>query len=146
MLYEVITSNGRQPTVIVVGEVQLLSITKEVLVSGGGMALAGGELEYVIRVTNIGSMPVTNMVVIDDLDPTLGDLGDQVNYVTGSGTLNGYQDDVTFADAILTANYAQLYGNLQPGDITAVRFRVQIDSALAIGTTITNTGESYNFV
>ncbi len=42
--------------------------------------------------------------------------------------------------SILTADYAAQYGDLQPGDSAVVRFRVQIDPALAIGTTITNTG------
>ena len=37
-------SNGYQPTVIVVGDAQLLSVTKEVAVAGGGAATAGGQL------------------------------------------------------------------------------------------------------
>jgi uncharacterized repeat protein (TIGR01451 family)/fimbrial isopeptide formation D2 family protein len=76
-----IPSNGYQPTIVVVGEVQLLSITKEVSVVGGGVALAGGQLEYVVRVNNIGSLPAVQVVVTDDLNPPLGD---QVTYVDGS--------------------------------------------------------------
>ena len=65
-----VPSNGNQPTVIVVGDVQLLSVTKQVLVVGGGAAEAGGRLEYVIRVTNIGSLPA-RVVVTDNLEFTL---------------------------------------------------------------------------
>jgi uncharacterized repeat protein (TIGR01451 family) len=129
--------NGRQPTVIVVGDVQLLSVTKEVLVVGGGSADAGGRLEYVIRVTNIGSQPATRVAVADDLSPPLGN---QVTYVDGSGTLNGAAAGVSYAGSILTADYAAIHGDLHPGAGAVVRFSVQIDAALAIGTTITNTG------
>jgi len=130
-------SNGYQPTVIVVGDVQLLAVTKQVTVVGGGVAEAGGQLEYVIRATNIGSLPATDVVITDDLAPPLGD---QVSYVAGSGTLNGAAAGVTFAGTMLTADYGALYGNLPPGGTAALRFRVLIDPALAIGTTITNSG------
>ncbi|KJS32549.1 MAG: hypothetical protein VR64_06500 [Desulfatitalea sp. BRH_c12] len=133
-----VQSNGNQPTVIVVGDVQLLSITKEVLVVGGGAVQAGGQLEYVIRVTNTGSLPATGVVLSDDLNPPLGN---QVTYVAGSGTLNGIAAGITYTGGILTVDYAALHGDLQPGAIAVVRFRVQIDAALAIGTTITNIGE-----
>jgi uncharacterized repeat protein (TIGR01451 family)/fimbrial isopeptide formation D2 family protein len=128
-------ANGLQPTVVVVGDVQLLSVTKEVLVVGGGIAEAGGELEYVIRVSNIGSLPATAVVVTDDLAP----LGSQVSYIAGSGTLNGAAAGVSFAGSVLTADYAAIYGDLAPGAGAVVRFRVRIDPALAMGTTLGNT-------
>jgi large repetitive protein len=131
-----VPANGRQPTVIVVGDVQLLSITKEVLVPGGAAAAAGGLLEYVIRVTNIGSVPALGVVLTDDLAPPLGN---QVVYVDGSGTLNGLTAGVGYAGSLLTADYAAQHGDLQPGAAALVRFRVQIDGAIDIGTTITNT-------
>jgi uncharacterized repeat protein (TIGR01451 family) len=112
-------------------------VTKEVLAVGGSSAEAGSELEYIIRVTNIGSLPATNMTITDDLNSPLGD---QVIYVAGSGTLNGLTSGVAYTGAILTADYAGNYGNLQPGTSAVVRFRVLINPALAIGTTITNTG------
>ena len=132
-----IPSNGDQPTVVVVGQAQLLSITKEVTVVGGGTAEAGGQLEYVIRLSNIGSLPATLVAVTDDLNPPLGN---QVTYVAGSGTLNGSTTGVSYAGGVLTADYASQYGDLQPGIESVVRFRVDINPALAIGTTITNTG------
>jgi uncharacterized repeat protein (TIGR01451 family)/fimbrial isopeptide formation D2 family protein len=132
-----VPSNGNQPTIVVVGAVQLVSITKEVSVVGGGIAVAGGQLEYVIRVNNIGSLPATRVVVTDDLNPPLGD---QVTYVDGSGTLNDSTDGVTYSGRVLTANYADRYSDLSPGAVAVVRFRVQINSTLAVGTTITNTG------
>jgi len=131
-----VPSNGNQPTIVVVGAVQLLSITKEVSAVGGGIAEAGGQLEYVIRVNNIGSLPATRVVVTDDLNPPLGD---QVTYVAGSGTLNDSTDGVVYAGGVLTVDYAALYGDLPPGAGRIVRFRVQINPTLAVGTTITNT-------
>lgn len=131
-------SNGDQPTVVVVGDAQLLSITKQVAVVGGGVASAGGQLEYTIRATNIGSLPATRVVVTDDLGPPLGS---QVTYVAGSGTLNGAAAGVTYAGNILTADYNAQYGDLPPGESAVVRFRAQIASSLAIGTTITNTAD-----
>jgi uncharacterized repeat protein (TIGR01451 family)/fimbrial isopeptide formation D2 family protein len=143
-----VPSNGRQPTVIVVGDVQLLSITKEVLVVGGGAALPGSELEYVIRVNNISTLPATGVLVTDDLDPDvapvedpLNYLGDQVTYVNGSGSMIGSAAGVTFADAILTADYGSQYGDLPPGATIVVRFRVQINATITSGTTIINQGE-----
>ena len=132
-----VPANGRQPTIIVVGDVQLLTITKEVLVVGGGTSEAGGQLEYVIRVNNIGSLPATRVVVTDDLGPPLGN---QVTYVAGSGTLNGAPAGVSYAGELLTADYAAQYGDLPPGGVVTVRFRVQIEASLALGTTITNIG------
>ncbi|HEY5985712.1 MAG TPA: SdrD B-like domain-containing protein, partial [Streptosporangiaceae bacterium] len=132
-----IPSNGNQPTVVVVGAVQLVSVTKEVQVVGGGTAQAGSQLEYVVRATNIGSLPATRVVVTDDLNPPLGN---QVTYVAGSATLNGSTAGVSYAGAVLTADYSAQYGNLPAGADATLRFRVQINSALAAGTTITNTG------
>ena len=58
-----IDSNGDQPTQVVVGNAQMLSILKDVFVVGGGTAVPGSQLEYVIRVINIGSQPATRVVV-----------------------------------------------------------------------------------
>ncbi len=132
-----VPTNGRQPTVIVVGDVQVLSVTKEVMVVGGGVAQAGGQLEYVIRVTNVGGLAATRVVVTDDLSPPLGN---QVVYVAGSARLNGLAAGTSYAGALLTADYGALYGDLLPGDVAVVRFRVQINTGLPLGTTITNTG------
>ena len=131
-----VPSNGNQPTVVVVGEVQLLAITKEVSVVGGGIAEAGGLLEYVIRVNNIGSLPATRVLVTDNLNPPLGN---QVTYVAGSGTLNDSTNGVAYAGGVLTADYAAQDNTLLPGRTAIVRFRVRINSPLAVGTTITNT-------
>ncbi|MEJ2473471.1 MAG: hypothetical protein P8Y74_06245, partial [Desulfobacterales bacterium] len=103
-------SNGYQPTVVIVGDAQLIAVTKEVAVVGGG-------------------------VVTDDLHPPLGD---QLAYIDGSGTLNGAAVGVTYANSRLTADYSAQYGDLPSGSSAVVRFRVQIDASLAVGTTITN--------
>ena len=131
-----IDTNGDQPTQVVVGDAQQVGILKEVSVVGGGTAVPGSQLEYVIRVTNIGSLPATHVVVTDDLGPLAG----QASYVAGSGSLNGSTAGVAFAGSVLSADFAARYGDLPAGAGAVVRFRVQIDPAVAIGTTITNTG------
>ena len=131
-----VPSNGDQPTEVVVGEAQLLSISKEAVVPGG-IALPGAQIEYVIRVENIGGVPVTNVVVIDDLNSLLGTL---VDYIADSGRLNGSQTGVSYADGQLGVDYGSLFGDLPPGEGFIVRFRVQIVSSAAIGATITNIG------
>jgi len=133
-----IDANGDQVTQIIVGNAQLLSITKEVLVVGGGAALAGGQLEYVIRVTNIGSVPANNIVITDNLDaPVAG----QKSYVNTSATLNGLATGVNYLAPILTANYSAIYGDLLPGSTATLRFRVDLNAALLMGTTVTNNAQ-----
>ncbi|WP_054030668.1 DUF11 domain-containing protein [Desulfatitalea tepidiphila] len=134
-----VPANGDQPTLVVVGDAQLLTITKEVAVVGGGAALPGAELEYVLRVTNAGSLAATDVVITDAL--TTPPLDTQIAYVTGSGTLDGAINGVSYAGGVLEADYAATYGDLASGDTAVVRFRVQIDTGLTAGTTISNTGE-----
>ncbi|WP_303906204.1 isopeptide-forming domain-containing fimbrial protein [Thiohalomonas denitrificans] len=133
-------SNGDQPTEVVVGEAQQLSISKEVFVVGGGVAVPGATLEYVVRATNIGGVAATDVVITDDLDtPVSG----QLTYVPGSGTLDGLATGVTFAAPLLTADYSANYGSLDPGASAVLRFRAQIAPALAVGETITNIAEVF---
>ncbi len=130
-------ATGPEPTVVVVGDGQQLSITKQVAVVGGGPALNGSQLEYVVRVVNIAAVPAYSVVITDDLDaPAPG----QLAYVDASATMNGSTDGVSVAGQLLTADYSTLYGPLQPGESVVLRFRAVIDANLAIGTTITNTG------
>lgn len=135
-----IDSNGDQPTLIVVGNAQLLSIVKSVAVIGGGPAIAGGQLEYRVRVTNISSVAANTVYITDNLDLPVAA---QITYVPGSGLLDGLAAGVSFADPIITANYSATYGNLAPGATTELVFRVLIDNMLPIGTTITNTATVY---
>ena len=48
-------ATGPEPTVVVVGAGQQLSITKQVTVVGGGAAVPGAQLEYVVSVMNIAA-------------------------------------------------------------------------------------------
>jgi uncharacterized repeat protein (TIGR01451 family) len=86
-----------------------------------------------VRVTNIGSIAATSVVITDDLPA-------QLSYQTGSGLLNGLAAGVGFAAPRITADFAAVYGDLQPGMSAELRFIAQIDNALPIGATITNTG------
>ncbi|MHC4991532.1 MAG: COG1361 family protein, partial [Planctomycetota bacterium] len=130
-------STGPEPTVVVVGDSQQLSITKQVTVVGGGAAIPGSELEYVVRVVNIGAVPALNVVLTDDLDsPVPG----QLNYVAASATMNGSTAGVSFAGSTITADYAATHGGLDPGEIVVLRFRATLDPGLVDGTVVTNTG------
>lgn len=126
-------SNGYQPTLIVVGNGQQVTITTQVAVVGGGTANIGSELEYVVQVTNIGAVPATNVLITDTLPA-------QLSYVVGSALLNGSSSGVTVAGAVITANYAAVYGNLPSNGTAVLRFRANIASG-AIGTTVTNTAQ-----
>jgi uncharacterized repeat protein (TIGR01451 family) len=127
-------TNGYQPTVIVVGNAQQLSITKSYAVIGGGAPLPGSVVEYTVQTTNIGSVPATSVVITDDLNP----ISAQVTYVAGSATMNGATSGVSYTSSVVTANY----GTLAAGSSVVLRFRVTLDSGLISGATVTNTAEA----
>ncbi|WP_455221512.1 OmpA family protein [Kaarinaea lacus] len=131
-------NNGDQPTLIAVGNGQTLSITKSVSVVGGGPAIAGAQLEYLIRVTNVGTVPATDVQILDDLDTPIPD---QMTYIAGTARLNGLPNGIVYLDPTFTVDYAGTYGLLLPGQVAEFRFQVQLDSALAIGQTVTNIGQ-----
>jgi large repetitive protein len=129
-------ATGPQPTVVVVGDAQQLSITKQVSVVGGGPAVAGATLEYVVSVQNIASVPAFDVVISDDLDlPVAG----QLAFVDLSATMNGSVAGVGFSGSTLTADYSAAHGELQPGGSIVLRFRAVIDAELPLGTSVTNT-------
>jgi len=131
-------ATGPEPTVVVVGPQQELSITKQVAVVGGGAALAGSTLEYTVRVLNIGSVPARYVSITDDLDMPLAG---QLTYVDGSATLNGLSAGITVIGSVLTADYGMQYGDLEPDAEVVLRFRAELYPDLAIGTIVTNTAE-----
>jgi fimbrial isopeptide formation D2 family protein/uncharacterized repeat protein (TIGR01451 family) len=133
-------SNGAQPTVVVVGDVQVLSIDKSVAVVGGGAALPGATLEYTVSVQNPANVPALYVLLRDDLDEvTPGYL----TYVDQSATLNGLPTGVSVAGQVITADYFNEYGALEPGETVVLRFQAVIDPNLLEGTTITNTARVY---
>src|SRR5467141_3011223 len=113
-----------------------LAITKQVSVVGGGAALPGGQLDYLVHVTNTSTSPATPVVITDDLSSAGAG---RLTFVNPAATMNGSTVGVTVAGSVLTANYSAVYGPLQPGQSIDVRFRVQIASGLPAGTTLTNT-------
>ncbi|HZD53983.1 MAG TPA: hypothetical protein VE175_13120 [Woeseiaceae bacterium] len=133
-------ATGPEPTVVVVGDSQQLSISKQVSVVGGGAAVAGATLEYVVTVVNIAAVPAYDVVIRDDLDaPEPGRLA----YVDGSATMNGMTNGVSVNGSLITADYSTGYGPLQPGENIVLRFRATLDPTLEIGTTVTNTATVY---
>jgi uncharacterized repeat protein (TIGR01451 family) len=116
--------------------VNALNITKQVSVVGGGAALPGGQLDYLVHVTNVSTTPLTPVVITDDLS-TAGP--GRLTFVNSSATMNGSANGATIVGSLLTANYSAVYGPLQPGQSIDVRFRVNIAQGLPAGTTLTNT-------
>ncbi len=130
-------ATGPEPTVVVVGDAQAMSIVKELSVVGGGPAVAGATLEYLVTATNVATIPAFYVVMTDDLDEvTPGYL----SYVADSATLNGLTDGVSVTGNVITGDYFNEYGPLAPGETVRLRFRAVIDPNLADGTTVTNLG------
>jgi uncharacterized repeat protein (TIGR01451 family) len=133
-------ATGPEPTVVVVGNVQQLKITKVVAVVGGGPAIAGATLEYTVVAQNIGAVPAYKVMLRDDIAvPNPGYL----TFVNGSYTMNGSTDGITVAGSLLTADYSTTNGPLQPGRSITLRFRAVLNANLAIGTKVTNTAMVY---
>ena len=114
-----------------------LTITKQVTVVGGGPAVPGATLDYLVHVTNTSANPVTPVVITDDLNAP----GPQVlTYVAGTATMNGTPNGVSVAGNVITASYSTTYGPLAPAATIDLRFRATLGSTLIGGTTVTNTG------
>src|SRR5262249_32252666 len=129
-------ANGPQPTVVVVGSGQQLSITNQVSVVGGGAAVPGAQLEYGVTGTNTGAVPGYHGVITDDLN---GSQPGQLAYVNLSATINGLAPGVSFAGSTITANYGAATGPLAPGGVLVLRFRATLSPNLVLGTVVTNT-------
>jgi uncharacterized repeat protein (TIGR01451 family) len=130
-------STGPEPTVMVVGAGQQLSISNQVTVVGGGPAIPGSLLEYTVNVVNIAAVPAFNVVITDDLN---GSQPGQLAFVNGSGSMNGFASGFTFSGSTITANYAAVNGPLAPGSGVVLRFRATLNPNLALGTVVINTG------
>src|SRR5258708_7822752 len=116
--------------------IRTIAITKQVSVVGGGAAVPGGQLDYLVHVTNVSTNPAPSVVITDDLS-TAGP--GRLTFVNPSATMNGSTAGISIVGSLLTADYSTLHGPLQPGQSIDVRFRAQIASGLPAGTTLTNT-------
>src|SRR6185312_13491383 len=132
---------GAHLTKIVAVVIPGLAITKQVTVVGGGAALPGGQLDYLVHVTNPTNNPpnfqAASVVITDDLNSA--GIG-RLTLVNPAPTMNGAAAGVTVAGSVITANYSAVNGPLQPGQSIDLRFRAQIAAAIPAGTVLTNTG------
>ncbi len=132
---------GAHLTKIVAVVIPGLAITKQVTVVGGGAALPGGQLDYLVHVTNPSNNPpnfqADSVVITDDLSSA--GVG-RLTLVNPAPTMNGVTTGVTVVGPVITANYSASNGPLQPGQTIDLRFRAQIAAAVPAGTTLTNTG------
>ncbi len=129
-------TTGPEPTVVVVGARQQVSISNQVSVVGGGAAVPGAQLEYVVKVVNTEAVPAFYVVITDDLNATKPG---QLSYVNQSATLNGSATGIDFAGSTITYNFGAINGPLAPGGVAELKFRAVLASNLATGTTVTNT-------
>ncbi|HET9308126.1 MAG TPA: SdrD B-like domain-containing protein [Candidatus Sulfotelmatobacter sp.] len=132
---------GGHLTKIVVVVIPGLAITKQVTVVGGGAALPGGQLDYLVHVTNPANNPpnfqASSVVITDDINSA--GVG-RLTLVNPPPTMNGGTTGVTVVGSVITADYSTSNGPLQPGASIDLRFRAQIAAGVPAGTTITNTG------
>src|SRR5499426_708772 len=112
-----------------------VTITKQVTAVGGGAVVSGGQLDYLVHVTNTSTNPVNPVVITDNLTAA-----GALTYVAGTATMNGSPNGVSVAGNIITANYSATYGQLAPGGTIDLRFRATLGGTLAAGTIVTNTG------
>ena len=133
-------ATGPEPTVVVVGDAQLVTIAKQVSVVDGGAALPGATLEYLVTVQNVGNVPAQYVTIRDDLDEVTPNY---LVYVDQTAVLNGQPAGVTVAGSLITADYFTTYGALAPGATATLRFRAVIDPNLIEGTSIVNTARVY---
>ncbi len=128
--------NGSQPTDTIVGANSELQITKEVYVVGGGVAEAGGELEYIVTVSNTGLVNATNVMLVDVIPGN-------VTFTSGSTKLDGSTSfigsGVAEPGVNLTVNYQLAKGVLEAGEKFTVSYRVVSDAGQLPGTEILNT-------
>src|SRR6266704_3133041 len=114
-----------------------LTITKQVAVVGGGLAVPGATLDYLVHVTNTSANPVNPVVITDNLNAAGAGA---LTYVARSATMNGSPNGVSAAGNVITAYFSATYGPLAPGGTIDLRFRATLGSTLAVGTIVTNTG------
>jgi uncharacterized repeat protein (TIGR01451 family) len=131
---------GGNLTKIVVVVVPGLAITKQVTVVGGGPALPGAQLDYLVHVNNPSNNPpnfqASSVVITDDLSSA--GVG-RLTLVNPAPTMNGLTTGVTVVGSLIKADYSTPNGPLQPGQSIDLRFRAQIAAAVPAGTTLTNT-------
>src|SRR5260370_6181711 len=120
-------------TVVVTG----LAITEQVSVVGGGAAMPGGQLDYLVHVTNASTSPATSVVITDDLSSAGAG---RLPVVNPAATMNGSTAGVSVVGSVITADYSTSNAPLQPGQSIDIKFRAQIAAGLPAGTTLTNTG------
>jgi uncharacterized repeat protein (TIGR01451 family)/fimbrial isopeptide formation D2 family protein len=131
---------GGSLTKIVAVVIPGLAITKQVNVLGGGPALPGAQLDYLVHVTNPTNNPpnfqASSVVITDDISSAGAG---RLTLVNPAPTMNGATTGVTVVGSVITADFSTSNGPLQPGQSVDLRFRAQIAAAVPTGTTLTNT-------
>src|SRR5262245_43038801 len=117
--------------------ISAVTLTKQVTVVGGGAAVPGATLDYLVHVTNTSAIPVNPVVITDNLNAAGPGA---LTYVNGTATMNGSPNGVSVAGNVITANYSASYGPLVSGGTIDLHFRATLGGTLTAGTIVTNTG------
>ena len=131
-------ATGPEPTIVIVGDGQQLAISKSVSVVGGGPVLAGGRLDYAVRITNIGTVDARDILIVDDL--ALASSG-ALSLVPGSIRLDGSTEGVAVAGSLVAADWSATRGALAPGDSITLRLEAEIAALLGAGAPVVNSAE-----
>src|SRR5262249_61379263 len=78
-----------------------VTITKQVTAVGGGAVVPGGQLDYLVHVTNTSVNPVNPVVITDNLNAAGPGA---LTYVAGTATMNGSPNVVSVDGNDVTAN------------------------------------------
>src|SRR5258707_4546878 len=78
-----------------------IAITKQVSVVGGGAALPGGQLDYLVHVTNVSTNPAASVVITDDLSSARAC---RLTFENPPATMNGSAAGISIVGSLLTAN------------------------------------------
>src|SRR5207245_8507259 len=79
-----------------------VTITKQVTVVGGGPAVPGATLDYLVHVTNTSANPVNPVVITDNLNAAGAGA---LTYVAGTATMNGSPNGVSVLGNLITAHH-----------------------------------------
>lgn len=107
-----------------------IALTKVGVLEPGGLGLVGENLNWVITITNIGTVPGTNIVISDVVEPELAIAGAEID--RGTASVNGQL--VTFTIPILGA------GESVEARIFTVIQSIPADGVLNNTVTLTGTG------
>jgi uncharacterized repeat protein (TIGR01451 family) len=122
--------------IVTVG-VSAIAITKQVSVVGGGAAMPGATLDYLVHATNTSANPVNPVVITDNLNAAGAGA---LTYVAGTATMNGSPNGDQRRGHVMTADYSHLTVRCTRSNRSTCDSAYRLLRARPAGTSVTNTG------